>query len=78
MFGSGSEIRCSNEDEIQFSLALTTITALRGRPVPLEGGATAFVTIHPSALLRIEDRADKEQAYRDLLADLKRAAKTVT
>ena len=57
---------------------VTTITALRGRPVPLEDGATAFVTIHPSALLRIEGRADKEQAYRDFVADLKRAAKAVT
>ena len=56
---------------------VTTITALRGRPVPLEDGATAFVTIHPSALLRIEERADKEHAYRDFVADLKRAAKAV-
>src|SRR3954465_11295883 len=54
---------------------LTTITALRGRPVPLEDGATAFVTIHPSALLRIDDRADKEQAYGNFVADLKRARK---
>ena len=57
---------------------VTTITALRGRPVPLEDGATAFVTIHPSALLRIDERADKEQAYRDFVADLKRAAKAGT
>jgi uracil-DNA glycosylase len=57
---------------------LTTITALRGRPVPLEDGATAFVTIHPSALLRIDDPADKEQAYGNFVADLKRAAKALT
>ena len=57
---------------------LTTITALRGRPVPLEDGATAFVTIHPSALLRIDDRADKEQAYGKFVGDLKRAAKALT
>src|SRR3954447_3192084 len=41
---------------------ITTIRALRGRPVRLDDGATAFVTIHPSALLRMEDRDDKEQA----------------
>jgi len=56
----------------------TTITALRGRPVPLEDGTTAFVTIHPSALLRIDDRADKEQAYGNFVADLKRAANALT
>jgi len=57
---------------------VTTITALRGRPVPLEDGATAFGTIHPSALLRIVQRADKEQAYGNFVADLKRAAKALT
>jgi len=49
-----------------------------GRPVPLEDGATGIRTIHPSALLRIDERADKEQAYRNFVADLKRAAKAVT
>ena len=57
---------------------LTTITALRGRPVSLEDGSTAFVTIHPSALLRIKEAADKAQAYRNFVADLKRAAKALT
>jgi uracil-DNA glycosylase family protein len=50
-----------------------TIGSLRGRPLPLEDGATAFVTIHPSALLRIKDRADKKSAYKSFVADLRRA-----
>jgi uracil-DNA glycosylase family 4 len=57
---------------------ITTITALRGRPVPLEDGATAFATIHPSALLRIHERADRDQAYRNFVTDLKCAAKAAT
>jgi DNA polymerase len=52
-----------------------TITKLRGRPVPLADGTTAFVTIHPSLLLRIEDAADKERQYRNFLADLRQVAK---
>jgi DNA polymerase len=56
---------------------LTTIAALRGRPVPFEDGTTVFVTIHPSALLRIDDRTAKQQAYRKFVADPKRAAKAL-
>jgi DNA polymerase len=52
-----------------------TIGSLRGRALPLADGATGFVTIHPSALLRIEDEADKAQAYQAFVADLRRAAR---
>jgi hypothetical protein len=31
------------------------------------------ITVHPSALLRIEDEDDKHAAYRDFVADLKAA-----
>jgi uracil-DNA glycosylase len=55
-----------------------TIATLRGRPLPLEDGATAFVTVHPSALLRMNKRANKKHAYRLFVADLRRAAKQVT
>ena len=51
-----------------------TIGKVRGQPLPLEDGGTAFVTIHPSALLRIQDQPDKEREYRAFVADLRRAA----
>jgi DNA polymerase len=51
-----------------------TIMKVRGRALQLADGTAAFVTIHPSLLLRIEDHADKEQQYRAFVADLKLAA----
>jgi uracil-DNA glycosylase family protein len=51
-----------------------TITKTRGRPLPLPDGTIAFVTIHPSMLLRIEDAGDKEREYRNFVADLRQAA----
>jgi len=51
-----------------------TITKLRGKPLSLADGTRLFVTVHPSALLRIEDEADKRKAYRQFVADLKVAA----
>ena len=41
----------------------------------LADGTAAFVTIHPSWLMRIEGEADKEREYRNLVADLRPAAK---
>jgi hypothetical protein len=35
---------------------------------------TLVVTVHPSALLRIEDENDKRAAYKEFVADLKAAA----
>ena len=49
-----------------------TITSSRGRALEMEDGTPAFVTIQPSALLRIEEEADKEREYRDFVADLRR------
>jgi uracil-DNA glycosylase len=51
-----------------------TITRMRGRPLPLVDGTTAFVTIHPSWLLRIDDAADKKREYRNFVSDLRQAA----
>lgn len=51
-----------------------TISSLRGKILPLQGGATGFVTVHPSALLRIQDATDKKREYRAFVADLRRAA----
>jgi uracil-DNA glycosylase len=55
-----------------------TITKLRGQRLQLADGTTAFVTIHPSMLLRIEDVADKEQQYQSFVADLRPAARFLT
>jgi uracil-DNA glycosylase family protein len=47
----------------------------RGRLLKLDDGTAAFVTIHPSALLRIEDEADKRREYDALVADLRKVAR---
>jgi uracil-DNA glycosylase len=54
-----------------------TIAKVRGKPLALEDGTRLFVTIHPSALLRIENENDKRAAYRAFVADLKKAAAEV-
>jgi len=55
-----------------------TITKLRGKPLDMADGTKLFITIHPSALLRIEDEADKRAAYKQLVADLKSAVAAVS
>jgi uracil-DNA glycosylase family protein len=52
-----------------------TIAKLRGQRLQLADGTTAFVTIHPSLLLRIEDDADKKQQYESFVVDLRSAAR---
>lgn len=47
-----------------------TISALRGRRHTLDDGTVAFVTIHPSWLLRIRDEGDRKREFRALVADL--------
>jgi DNA polymerase len=54
-----------------------TIAKTRGRALELTDGTPAFVTIHPSWLLRIEGEADKQREYRQFLADLRLTAKIV-
>jgi len=51
-----------------------TIAKARGRVLHLADDTAAFVTIHPSWLLRIHDDADKEREYRNFVADLRQAA----
>lgn len=46
-----------------------TIGAERGRPIPI-GERIAVVTIHPSAVLRMRDAADRQRAFDGLVADL--------
>jgi uracil-DNA glycosylase len=50
-----------------------TIAKMRRAPVNLADGTKLVVTVHPSALLRIEDEKDKHAAYRDFVTDLKAA-----
>src|SRR4029077_7202876 len=54
-----------------------TIAKLRGKPLDLADGTRLFITVHPSALLRIEDDDDKRAAYRQFVAALKAAAKSL-
>src|SRR6185437_3326111 len=54
-----------------------TIKKMRGRERTLPDGPPAFVTVHPSLLLRIPDAADKAREYRDFVADLRRAKKSI-
>jgi len=56
---------------------VVTITRMRGTAHRLADGMTAFVTIHPSFLLRIQDHDDKEREYGNFIADLRRAAKLI-
>jgi DNA polymerase len=55
----------------------TTIAKVRGHALPLDDGTTAFVTVHPSALLRIKDEADKRRGYQAFVADLRLASQAV-
>jgi uracil-DNA glycosylase family protein len=57
---------------------VVTISKMRGDVHRLADGTLAFVTIHPSFLLRIQDEADKQREYRSFVADLGRAMKAVS
>src|SRR5919106_6962046 len=50
---------------------VVTISRMRGTAVDLHDGSRLVVTIHPSALLRTEDEADKRAKYREFVKDLK-------
>jgi DNA polymerase len=54
-----------------------TITKLRGEALSLGDGTQLLVTIHPSALLRIQEEAEKRAAYAAFVKDLKIAARLV-
>ncbi len=49
----------------------------RGHLIALDDGAKGLVTIHPSYVLRLQGD-DKEREYRNFVADLSLAAKTIT
>jgi len=50
---------------------VVTITKLRAETLQLADGTRLVVTIHPSALLRTQDEADKRAAYAAFVGDLK-------
>ena len=52
---------------------VVSISRTRGEPHKLADGTLAFVTIHPSFLLRIKDAADKEREYSNFVNDLRQA-----
>jgi uracil-DNA glycosylase len=51
-----------------------TIGKVRGQQLSLPDGTKLVITVHPSALLRIEDDAERHAAYKSFVADLKAAA----
>jgi DNA polymerase len=48
-----------------------TISRSRGAPLTLADGAEAWVTVHPSFLLRIPEADRKAEEYASFVADLK-------
>ena len=54
-----------------------TITKVRGEAHALSDGTQLLVTIHPSALLRMQEEAEKRAAYAAFVKDLKVAARLV-
>ena len=53
---------------------ITPINKNRGRPIDLEDGIKAVITVHPSYLLRLPDAQAKAQEYERFVNDLKIAA----
>jgi uracil-DNA glycosylase len=54
-----------------------TITKVRGQALELADGTAAFVTIHPSALLRIQESDERQQQFFAFVADLRKIAKSM-
>ena len=52
-----------------------TIGKVRGKPIDMADGTKLFVTVHPSALVRLEDEDERRVAYRSFVADLKAAGR---
>ena len=51
---------------------IVTISRERGQPIPMEGNARAFVTVHPSYLLRLPDEASRAREYAAFVVDLRK------
>jgi DNA polymerase len=63
------------------ALGSTAVLALTGKALPINrnrgesdfNGRRGIITIHPSYLLRLQDKASKDQGYSDFVADLELA-----
>ena len=56
---------------------ITPINKNRGRPIDLDDGTRALVTVHPSYLLRLPDAEARAREYRHFVQDLKIAAEVL-
>ncbi len=54
-----------------------TIGRERGRPVTLADGGAAWITVHPSYLLRLPDKVQAEEEFARFVEDLQGAAKAM-
>jgi uracil-DNA glycosylase len=71
--------------QLVVALGATAAQGLAGRAIPVganrgavldvANGLRVFITIHPSALLRLEDEEDKRSGYASLVNDLRSAEK---
>ncbi|WP_174273868.1 UdgX family uracil-DNA binding protein [Sphingomonas bacterium] len=52
---------------------VVTISGTRGTPHRLADGGEAWVTVHPSFLLRIQDRTEADAEFKRFVGDLRRA-----
>ena len=67
--------------KVTVAMGSTAILALAGKAIPIArnrgprelDGHSVFITVHPSSLLRIPDRAQRHQAFVQFVADLKAA-----
>jgi len=57
---------------------VVTIGRERGQALRLADGSAAFITVHPSYLLRLQDRAQADQEFTRFVADLALAAAALT
>ncbi|HET6239364.1 MAG TPA: UdgX family uracil-DNA binding protein, partial [Acetobacteraceae bacterium] len=55
-----------------------TIGRERGRPFRLRDGTQAFITVHPSFILRVPDEPSRAREYTALVADLREASRLAT
>ncbi len=58
-----------------YSVLKRTVSVMkeRGEPIALEDGATFLLTVHPSYMLRLQDEAQKAEAFSLFVQDLKAA-----
>jgi len=54
-----------------------TISSLRGEFVALRAGMEAFVTVHPSSVLRQPDEAARQREYQKFVSDMRAVARHV-